>query len=139
MLVTPTKSSNLPSLSQGIIIDNYLPSTPPAAMAPFMSTQSTTAASPPSADSRKRKLESLLSAENTKRPRASDSPTDDGESTPTSTLRIRTLKMRMRARTKTKTVMVTTMKKTMTRMHWQNYRGAATWHTLRKPQQLDPR
>ncbi|KAF5005196.1 hypothetical protein F66182_15967, partial [Fusarium sp. NRRL 66182] len=56
-----------------------------------MSTQSTTAASPPSADSRKRKLESLLSAENTKRPRASDSPTDDGESTPTSTLRIRTL------------------------------------------------
>lgn len=32
-----------------------------------------------------------MSAENTKRPRASDSPTDDGESTPTSTLRIRTL------------------------------------------------
>ncbi|KAF3402462.1 Chromosome transmission fidelity protein 18 [Talaromyces pinophilus] len=89
--LTPTKSSNLPSLSQGIIIDNYLPSTPPAEMAPFMSTQSTITGSPSSTDSRKRKLEALLSTEDAKRPKTSDGATDDGENTSTSTLRTRTL------------------------------------------------
>lgn len=91
MPVTPTKSSNLPSLSQGIIIDNYLPSTPPAEMAPFMPTQSTITASPSSTHSRKRKLESLLSTEDMKRPKTSDGAMNDGVNTPTNTLRTRTL------------------------------------------------
>ncbi|KAE8551421.1 hypothetical protein EYB25_005308 [Talaromyces marneffei] len=80
--LTPTKSSNLPSFSQGIIIENYLPSTPPTEMAPYISTQSTITASPPSTDSRKRKLDTPLSIEDAKRPRISNGPdVEDNAST----------------------------------------------------------
>lgn len=90
MAVTPTKSSNLPNFNQDIVIDNYLPSTPPAEMAPFLSTQSTITASPSSTDSRKRKVESLLSTEDSKRPKMSGGATDE-DNTPSSTSRTRTL------------------------------------------------
>ncbi|EED15598.1 sister chromatid cohesion factor (Chl12), putative [Talaromyces stipitatus ATCC 10500] len=69
MSVTPTKSSNRPQLDRNLVIDNFLPSTPPREMTPFMSTQSTITPSPSSTESRKRKLDSLLLVEDTKRPK----------------------------------------------------------------------
>ncbi|OKL62254.1 Chromosome transmission fidelity protein 18 [Talaromyces atroroseus] len=65
--LTPTKSLNYPQLGKGLIIENFLPSTPPTAMAPSISAESALTPSPSLTDPRKRKLESTLPEEDLKR------------------------------------------------------------------------
>jgi chromosome transmission fidelity protein 18 len=71
-IVTPTKALYHPQLGKGLVIENFLPSSPPTVMAPFISGESTLTPSPSLADPRKRKLESALPEEDLKRQKVVD-------------------------------------------------------------------